>query len=502
MQWPRITDHQPGADTGQPADRYADHATRNRVPSKFRMLSWAFATTGSLAILTGCFVEQPFPMRSSDYVRVRHNATAKPMSNRQWLVATHEKLQHLLPRHKAPPLLTDDLTDDQRRPVDVMKHFDRDPERLQSVFFNYWGLESSAQSAGSFFNEKNPHKCWSGFEEVRIPISDRLKTIGWLGLARDGDKIRNSDCIVILTGLFGHNGVQRTRDISKALLAAGYHVLAYENRGYGLTDLHYPDVPYTWGVLTTCDLMMVSDWLEAKPYIRHTGLAGYCWRANQALLVAWYENCPPDHVSITPKMAEYLTPLPERRRFRAGIIAISPTLRFEELIDKLDVPRKFLIDPAFRSLQLIVEHRMKRKGYPEFSGSLRKLIEFETLRSEVDYPDAIPDGLRFLRFLPYKGKPAGDKLEHARMPVLILHASDDPMATAQEVADFIAECDNRNVAAQMLYGGGHLGNARYSRPYYFSMIMNFFDPVYGAAAMSAPATTTILTARPLESHAQ
>lgn len=412
-------------------------------------------------------------------------------------------MEHLLPRHKTAVLLTDDLTDEQGRPVDVMEHFDRDPKQLQSVFFNFWGLESSAQSAGSSFDDKNPHKCWSGFEEVRIPISDRLETIGWLGLAKDGDKIREANCIVVLTGMFGHNGVQRTKDISEALVAAGYHVLAYENRGYGLTDLHYPDISYNWGVLTTRDLMIVSDWLEEKPYIRHTGLAGYCWSANQVLLAAWYENCPPGHMSITQELAGYLPPLPERRRFRAGVIAISPTLRFEELIDKLDVPRHYLIEPALRSLQLIVEHRMKRKHYPEFSGSLRKLIGFETGRSEMDYPDAVRDGLRFLRFLPHKGKPAGDKLECARIPVLILHASDDPIATAQEVADFIAELDNPNVAAQVLHGGGHLGNAWYSRPYYFSMVMNFFDPVYGAAAMSTTTTTaTSSPARTVDNHAQ
>ena len=425
------------------------------------------------------------------------------MTTRQWLVRTHAALKYLLPQHKSAPLLTDDLTDELGRPVDVLKHFDRDPEQLESVFFNFWGLQSSAQSAGSLFDEQSPPKCWPGFEEVRIPISDRLETYGWLGLAKDGDTIRKSDCIVVLTGLFGHNGVRRTCDISKALLAAGYHVLAYENRGYGLTDLHHPNVPYNWGVLTTRDLMIVSDWLEAKPYIRRTGLAGYCWSANQVLLAAWYENCPSDHISITPKLGEYLRRLPERRRFRAGAIAISPTLRFEELIDKLDVPRHYLAEPALRSLQLIVEHRMKRKHYPEFSGSLRKLIDFETWRSELDYPDAVRDGLRFLRFLPYKGKPGGDKLEHARIPVLIMHASDDPMATAQEVADFIAGVDNANIAAQMLYGGGHLGNAYYSRPYYFSMIMNFFDPVCGAAAMSAPATTaTIGPARRVDSHGQ
>ena len=41
---------------------------------------------------------------------------------------------------------------------------------------------------------------------------------------------------------------------------------------------------------------------------------------------------------------------------------------YEELIDKLDVPRHFLIEPALRSLQLIVEHRMKRKHYHDHIG--------------------------------------------------------------------------------------------------------------------------------------
>jgi predicted alpha/beta-fold hydrolase len=455
-----------------------------------------------LSTQSGCFIEQSFPMRPGDYVRVRQDATTSPMTTRRWLVRTHAALKHLLPNHKAGTLLTDDLTDESGHPVDVMKHFDRDLRQIQSVFFNFWGLESSAQAAGALFEDKHPPRCWPGFEEVRIPISDRLATIGWLGLAKNGDKIRKADCIVVLTGMFGHNGVQRTEDICKALVAVGYHVLAYENRGYGLTDLHYPDVAYAWGILTTRDLMMVSDWLEDKPYIRHAGLIGYCWSANQVLLAAWYENCPPGHTSITPKMAEYLPPLPKRRRFRAGVIAVSPTLRFEELIDRLEVPLELLVEPALRSLQYVVEHRMKRKHYPEVSGSLRKLIEYETARSELDYPNAVPDGLRFLRFLPYKGNPAGDKLANTRIPVLIIHASDDPMGTAQEVADFMAGLDNPNVAAQILYGGGHLGNAYYSRPYYFSMILNFFDPEYGAAAMSSPtATATIAPMRSADGHA-
>jgi len=95
----------------------------------------------------------------------------------------------------------------------------------------------------------------------------------------------------------------------------------------------------------------------------------------------------------------------------------------------------------------------------------------------------VQDGYDYLRLMPYKDLPAGHKLEYARIPTLIVHAVNDPMANAQDIPDFIASVENPEVAALMLPGGGHLGFAPYAREYYFSLILNFFDPQRGAAAL-------------------
>lgn len=448
------------------------------------------ARLGALLILVslpgtvGCFSEQSFSIRASDIVHVSSDAVRSPVSTRQWLARTHQALCHLLPLFSVKSLLTDDLTDERGRPVDVFAHFGRNPALLQTLFFNYWGLAGTAQSSGRSFQPEHPSSPWPGFEEVRIPVSDNVETIGWLGLARRGDTIRDADCIVILSGLLGHNDIKRTEDLAVALRAVGFHVLAYENRGYGRSDLARPDVPYTFGVMTTRDLMLVSDWLEALPHVRRTGLVGYCWSANQALLAAWYENLPEDDDNISTGIAKHLPPLPARRRFRAGVVAFSPTLAYEEIIDKLETPQSYSHEPVLAFLQDAVRDRMLAKHYPEVSGSLAKLIDLEFARSKLYYPGVVRDSLRFMRWLPYRGLPAGDKLSAVRIPTLIVHASNDPLATAQEVADLVAGVHNPNVAAVIHDYGGHVAFSSHARRYYYSLIVNFFDPEVGAAAMT------------------
>ncbi len=67
------------------------------------------------------------------------------------------------------------------------------------------------------------------------------------------------------------------------------------------------------------------------------------------------------------------------------------------------------------------------------------------------------------------------------MPTLIVHSVNDPLQTAQEVADLMAETSNPNVAALMLPGGGHIGFQAWARRYFYNLIINFFDPRTGPA---------------------
>ena len=40
--------------------------------------------------------------------------------------------------------------------------------------------------------------------------------------------------------------------------------------------------------------LAVSEWLQAQPHIRRTGLVGFCSGANEALLTAWHYGRPAD----------------------------------------------------------------------------------------------------------------------------------------------------------------------------------------------------------------
>jgi predicted alpha/beta-fold hydrolase len=434
----------------------------------------------------GCLSEQSFQLDPAGRPGlVTTDKVAQAADTRDWLRIAHGQLSPLLPGGSPQTLLTEDLTDASGRPVDVFAHFGIKGNKLQSVIGNMSGIRCTAQAASQDYAIETPAPPWPAFEDVWIPVPDGGELAGRLGFAVGGDgrTVSEADCIVILPGLFGDNGVQRTRDLALFLRDSGFHVLALEIRGHGQTEARHPEMCHTFGVRETDELMTVADWLEAKPEILRTGLIGYCWGANVALLAGWYDNHRPDDPQIPPVIGEALHESPTGRRYAAGIIAFSPILRWEVLTDRLDTPRSFLREPINAAIQQTVKDRMERKGYPNPDGSLRRLIEFDVGRCGVDLPGGAPYGYPFLRLMPYGEHPTYDRMERVAVPMLVVHASNDPLSPAQEVADFMSGIENRDVAAAILGGGGHVGFAAWAKEYYFALIADFFDPKVGAAAV-------------------
>ncbi|MFQ5491348.1 MAG: alpha/beta hydrolase family protein [Phycisphaerae bacterium] len=438
----------------------------------------------------GCLSEQSFRMQARDRRRLADTTWAEGVDagdTRAWLRSVHGQLADLLPAARHAALLTENLTDATGRPVDVFEHFHINSDRLRTLLGNFDGLRCTAQCASQDSHIDAPAEAWPGFEQVWIPLEPGLSLSGRLGLATDVQgRPQQADCIVILPGFFGDNGVRRTRDLARFLRESGQHVLALELRGHGQTEAVYPRKAYSFGVVETDDLMRVSDWLTERPEVERTGLVGFCWGANNALLAAWYDGRSEPDPSISRTIAEHLPTRPGPRRFTAGIMAFSPILRWEALEDELDVPRSYWRDPVYAAIQQTVRSRMERKNYPEPGGSLRQLIEYESAASDLPLPHGTREGHDFLRLMPYRGKPAHDKLERARTPVLIVHGSNDPLSQAQDVADFFADLSNRRVSGIILPGGGHVGFAAYAKRYHYSLIANFFDPQGGAAAFVGP----------------
>lgn len=441
-----------------------------------------------LLFVTACaFEEKPWPMRPQDHVLISipspDERQAMAGSTRKWLEHTHRQIEHLLTERGRLVMLTDDMLDADGRPRDVYQYFGRDPAHGNLLGKNWYGLLHTAQAASRAPAITEPLDPWPGYSQVWIPVADDVELSGWLGFAEQNGRPREADCIVMVPGFLGDNAVSRTQYVSHSLQRAGFHVLALELRGHGHTDLRYPDVYYNFGVIEMQDMLKVSEWLEDNyPQIRRTGMLSFCWGGNLAMLTAWYDGRQPDDPSITDRLAPFLDPPSRRHHYTAGILAFAPVLAWEEVLDTCDHANGVFTNPSAYFLQQFVQERMIRKGHPEVSGNLRHLIAYEFSRSFFGPSLPIADGYQALRFLPYRGLPHGDKMERARVPVLIVNSINDPFLDAQDTAELVAQTSNPRLAAIILRGGGHIGFAAYNRSYFYSLIVNFFDPHRGAAA--------------------
>lgn len=431
--------------------------------------------------LSGCVLaETSYPPSLNDLITPPAVSPPAGRSARQWLTAAHAQFRHLLPNDPAP-LLTENLTGETQPPTDVWKYFDRKPANIGRVYNNWAGLRQSAQSGGRPYQEYDPSQPWTGFEDITLATLDGHELSGRLGWARDatGAKL-DADCIILVPGVYGHNLTLRTRDMAAALRATGFHVLAMEPRAHGQTALRHPDLPFTFGVLETCDLLAAAAWLERQPHVNETGAMGHSWGANTVLLAAWYQDRMLDDPDVGPELRKRMPVLPPGRHLQAGVIASSCIPRFEEVLDLMERPQSIVANPGINNLQNTVRRRMRDRGSDDETGSLRRLIAFEFAHSCLNYAGCVDEGLRFLRLMPYKDLPVGRKLERSRVPTWIIHSGNDPLIPVGDAADFMKGMKNPNVAALIMAGGGHVGYLPYARQYMFNMVVDFFATHGGA----------------------
>lgn len=438
-------------------------------PPKFAVRVVRAFCAALLVLGAGCYRERSVTLAPHSAVVV--GPPAAVADARTWLEMAHQRLAPLLPVHTTPALLTRDLRSAPGESVDVYRHFHRSERLLGSPLFNPVGILYTAQASRGHGPAARAAP-WPEFDDVWVPVQPGLELAGRLGLARRDGEVIDADCIVVLPGLYGDNTALRMQDFAFVLRELGFHVLALEPRGHGQTQRRYPDEPYSYGVLETNDLLAVSRWLSQRSEVARVGLVGFCWGGFTGLLAA----CEAGRESQSAN-----------RAFAAGIIAVSPPIDFRAVADRLETRWSALRDPVYRFLGDIVALRAQAMGLADVGFSLRRLFRAELTRAIPDCADPVAFAERFLDL---RCDSATSRLEAARMPVLVIHGSDDPVESAQPLADLIAHTGNSNVAAVVLPGGGHCGFAPYSRRYFYSLVASFFDEHSGAAAAAHPRVMT------------
>ena len=436
-------------------------------------------------ILSGCLSERSFPMVWQNLVRLDPAQAApggKHLSTRQWTAVAQSAGEHLLPPGSRTALTTDQLSTDGHI-VDVWKFFGVNPAHVDSLFYSLDGIEQSAQvTSPRPANDQDFRVSWPGFVEVEVPVSQGAILYGQLGSPDPSAASTPKDFIIMTHGLFGTLGGLDVMNNCQALRRSGHYVLAIEMRGHGQTLLRHPEYAISFGVRESVDLLMAAHWLKDTQGAKRVGLLSYSLTGFEALLAAWLDGAAPNQqLENMPMLADLPPPRPASEpAFNAGMMIISAPVDIRSTADEFESPHSLWDSPVKSSFQDRARERMAA-SHSDAPPSMWEFAkgEFQRMGLIQKYPtyaDFKRDFLRFADLHADDWQEGVRRMECIRNPVLILSAANDPLAIAQDTADLFGRVKNPNIGVVLLQGGGHMGLAAVSADYFYSVMINYFDP--------------------------
>ena len=443
-----------------------------------------------LIFVTGCMPGPTFRMvqsqlRPIDPKQVSY-ADGANLSTRDWVRAVDDDLHDLLPKNAEPVLTADKLVRADGTPKDIYRTFGLNPDKLDSLFGNFSGVSYTAKVV--MRNDPPKKKEWPGYRRVQVPMDDGAKLYGRLGTPIGKD---TGTYVIILHGMFGKQGGSDQYNLAQALRTFGHHVLLLDLRGHGETVRHEPDDPFTFGLDEPVDLLATSRWLRSEQHAKRIGLVGFSITAHHALLAAWVDGDPTLAGSPHSPILQALRRPDVRPQFDAGIIAISPVLNLCEYADSLNRRHGVFGSPVRAVFQGQVERRIKEMGGGGYRMWDYMKHELKRSRWSKQFPTfemLFSEEMRFANLCatPQSG---ARRMDQVRVPVLVLHAVNDPVGgSAQAVANIFGQTRNRNCGVIMTRDGGHTGMSALAPVYYYSLIRAFFDPATAPQTVGSAAT--------------
>ena len=429
-------------------------------------------------LAAGCFSERSFEMVPAQLVRM---PAGQSLSTREWATRMHALAADKLPADRRDGVTTDQLKEGDV-PLNVWQRFHLEPTELDSIFTNLHGIEQSAQVSSPPPVMENGHvkrTLWVGFQAVQVPVGKDQFLFGIMGTPEPDREIPGS-FIILTHGLFGSLDGYDIENHAQALRRAGHHVLAIEMRGHGETRCEHPEYAITFGVRESGDLLATTDWLRATHGAMRVGLVCFSLTGYESLLTAWLDGRHAVEEFAGMPLLQELPAHRERAAFDAGMFVVSAPVGIMGVTKDFEHRYSALDGPVKASFQDRVAQRLHDYGDPA-GFSMWDLSRAELMRSglmakPIEFDVAKPDFLRFIDMSADHWRVGAARMENVRVPLLVLSAANDPLATGQSVADLFALQGNPNIGVVLLKEGGHMGFSALSADYYYSLMVNFFDP--------------------------
>lgn len=295
-----------------------------------------------------------------------------------------------------------------------------------------------------------------GFEEVVIESFDDTPLTAVVGIHPDG---LPRPAIIVSHGFMGSKNDHYVIDtLLTAFAEWGFNVLGIDLRNFGASQ-RLSHSPTTAGWKEAEDLLAAARYLSGRPEVTSVGMAGFSMGAGSVMKAAYAAREYP-----------YLT---------GGAIAWNGYGDSGRMIERIST-RPHRTDPFYPVyLGFRMMHRIRRedmKGYvtdPEQRSYLENSFEAADFTTYVDRIAAPHYGVTPEEY--YRLSSPRNFLDEVSVPLLVIHAEDDPICPASEMDELfeIAE-KNTNVEVWMLPTGSHCLFQYLDRKWYDTVMRGFF----------------------------
>jgi hypothetical protein len=294
------------------------------------------------------------------------------------------------------------------------------------------------------------------FEDVTFESFDGTPLAAVIGIHKDG---KRRPGLVISHGLMSCKNDPGIQELFLTAYAGwGFNVLAIDLRNFGKSQ-SLSNTPSTAGWKEGEDLLAAAKFLGEMPEVTSVGITGFSMGAGSTMRAAY-----------SAKEYPYLT---------GGAIAWNGYSDARRQLDYIDT-KPPVTDPFYPVYWSFVGTQKLRKD------DMKQYIDDPEIRAFLDQPFKEFNFENYVEKIaaPYYGVTADEVFSNAsskeyladiEVPLLIIHAADDPICLPSEMDDLIEPADqNPNVNVWMLWTGNHCGFRWYDRNWFETVLRDYF----------------------------